>query len=137
MIALVVGSAILLGALQSFGGIFASLLFLIAALIVCGGLLKDWSWRLVAWTWASAFLISLLLPQSYGWTLPLFGAVPGLPDDFIRRGVEVAVIVMVLAGAVLSLSCLILGTFLQRILSLPPALPLLLLFFSLVAALVF
>lgn len=101
------------------------------ALTVWGCRLDRWSWRIVAWNWASALLVVSQLSSNYGWILPLFGVVPGTPDDFVLRISDVASIAVAMVGGTLSLLSLIVGTFVQKLISLLPAMfltPLLILF---------
>jgi hypothetical protein len=136
LLGLVIGSAILLAALQNLGITFAAIVLAIMVLVFAGARVKDRIWGLVAWNWAAAFAFPLQLHWSYAWTLPLFGVVPGLPDDFVIRTVEVAGITTVIIGSALAVGCLILGTFVQKVVSLPPAMLLLLFLYSFVVSVV-
>jgi hypothetical protein len=136
MIGLVIGSAIWLEALRAFGVVFAVILLVIMLLVVCGARAKRWTTGLVLWTWATALAVSLQLSFSYGWALPLFGVVPGLPDDFVLRPGEIFGLTAVVVGSALSLISLTLGTFIQKIVCLPPAMLLLVLLYSFVVSVV-
>jgi hypothetical protein len=137
MISLVICSAVFLAGLQSLGVVFGVIATAITILIMLGVRLKDWSWRLVAWTWATALAISLQLSWSYAWTLPLFGVVPGLPDDFVLRTTEGAGISVVIIGGACALGSLMRGSFIQRVICLPPAVLLLLLLYSILSSVLF
>jgi hypothetical protein len=134
MLGMVVASGVVFTGFRRLDAASAALLLGVVVLVIVGIRLTHWSSRLVALTWAAALAVLLQLHWSYGWALPLFGVVPGFPDDFVHTWVEAAGMAVVILGGAIALGSLALGTFTQRLISLPPAMLLLILFGSVVAS---